>query len=351
MSEDIKKIIELALYAPSGENCQPWKFRVDKNVIELINVPERASSLYDWGQRASYLSHGAVIENIELASQELGYAVEIEIFPDKDNPEIVARVKLTKTEIKKDPLYNYIEKRSTNRKPYRDTLLTEEQIKEIVSCSKNNDIKILFIQDKKAKKALAEVGSTNESIMMSNKFLHNFFFSHVNWTKEEDEKKKIGFFIDTLELPPPAKIGFKIFKNWKITNLFNKIGLYKLIGKQNAKIYSSSSGIGIIIIKNMSPENFINSGKIMQRMWLTLTKMGLSLQPLTGVIFFMYKVLAKETEKFSEDQVKTIKKSYEKIKNIFNLEDSDIVAFMFRVGYAEKPSARSVRFNVEEVIT
>ena len=44
MIEDIKKIIEAAVQAPSGENCQPWRFEILNNNIKLFNVPERDQS-------------------------------------------------------------------------------------------------------------------------------------------------------------------------------------------------------------------------------------------------------------------------------------------------------------------
>ena len=87
--EEILKIIESAVYAPSGKNLQPWRFKIlrDKNVITRI------SSLIDsgkWLQRANciiavYLdasksydvikdnqSCGAAIQNMMLAAYSLG---------------------------------------------------------------------------------------------------------------------------------------------------------------------------------------------------------------------------------------------------------------------------------------
>ncbi len=58
--EDIKKILEMAVYAPSGENCQPWRFEVRDSKIDIFNLPERDQSLYNHGQMASYFAHGVL---------------------------------------------------------------------------------------------------------------------------------------------------------------------------------------------------------------------------------------------------------------------------------------------------
>ncbi len=36
--EDIKKILEAAVHAPSGENCQPWRFEINDREIRIFNL-------------------------------------------------------------------------------------------------------------------------------------------------------------------------------------------------------------------------------------------------------------------------------------------------------------------------
>ncbi len=46
-----------------------------------------------------------------------------------------------------------------------------------------------------------------------------------------------------------------------------------------------------------------------ERLWLTVAKLGLSLQPLTGVLFFTRGIEAGETSKFSPEQSPTARAS------------------------------------------
>jgi hypothetical protein len=364
MSDDIKQIISDAILAPSGENCQPWKFIFKKDaengvkIIDLILLSERDQSLYSWKQRASYMANGAVLENLTISAREHGYEPKIVLLPEKNNENLVARIELQKTETKKNPLYPFVVERSTNRKKYDTIILDTAQKQALLDCSDLSEkISVLFIEDSEKMKSLARAGSVNESVMMSNRSIHQFFFSHINWTKEEDDETKVGFFIDTLELPPPALAGFKLFKHWPVTNLLNKIGLSKMVGKQNADIYAASSGIGIITVPDLSAETFVRAGRVLERLWLTTTSLGLSFQPLSGLLFFMYRIMANDTERFSPTQVEAIKDAYANIRGIFGLtgsatetSDKPIVAFMFRIGHGGKPTARSARFSVEEVV-
>jgi len=79
--DDIKKILEAAVHAPSGENCQPWRFEISDDEIRVFNLPERDQSLYNHGQMASYVAHGALIGNIFVASPTFGYRARINLFP------------------------------------------------------------------------------------------------------------------------------------------------------------------------------------------------------------------------------------------------------------------------------
>lgn len=349
MKEDIRKILDSAILAPSGENCQPWKFIVNETTIKLYNVPEKDQSIYNWKQTGSFLANGAVIENIVIASSALGYKADLNLFPDNGDENFVAEINFSKTSPQKEELYQYIPLRVTNRKPYKDIPLTLQQIEEITSVASELSYgNVLLIQDKASREILGEAGSSNEKVMLNNKHLHQFFFDHISWNKEEDDEKKEGFFIDTLELPPPIKAIFRAFKNWRFMSLLNKLGFYKMIAKQNAKAYSSAPVIGILIAEGNTLKDYVMSGRVVQRIWLKITKEGLYLHPLAGQLYTWLTISAGETGNLSIEQIETIKAAYGNIEKVFDVKGKNI-SFMFRVGQADAPSAKSSRFTVDEV--
>ncbi|HEY4518745.1 MAG TPA: nitroreductase [Candidatus Paceibacterota bacterium] len=351
INQDIRKILEAAIEAPSGENCQPWRFRISPDEIQLFNNPISDQSLYNWGQRGSYVACGAALENIAIAGSAIGYRIDLELFSDPSSQNFVAKIKLIKQTSEDEPLYSYIARRATNRKIYQPTPLTDSEITTLRSSAGNiNSKHILLTCDPIKIKKLAIAGSGNERVMFNNQFLHNFFFSHINWNKSEDDKKKIGFYIKTLELPPPAKILFPIFRRWPIMSWLNRrLKLYQKIATQNAKTYASAPVFGIITADNSSPKSCVEAGRILERLWLTVTKLGLNLQPLTGVQFFMRRIEAGETDKFLPEQIQGIKKDYESIKEIFDLTD-EVVLLMFRIGRAAPPTARASRYPLDKFI-
>ncbi len=343
MRDAIQKILEIAVQAPSGENAQPWKFGIRDNQIHVFNIPERDQSPYNFRQRGSYVAHGTLLENILIASSALGFEAKFSLFPEKNDPDLVAVVSLHKSKPKNEPLYSYIVERATNRKPYKKTPLTSEERHAILNSVREiGGGKILLTEKREDIKTLSLVGSMNERLVLENEFLHNFLFSHINWTEKENHEKKLGFDIKTLELPLPARLGFKIFKHWSILKVLNNIGASKAVWKQNGNVYASSAAVGIVAVLGNENKDFVTTGRITQRLWLTATKLGLSLQPMTGILFFMQRILAENTEPFSASHVELIKESYENVRMVFRLQN-ETVPMMFRIGHSDPPTAQSLK--------
>ncbi|PIT92627.1 MAG: nitroreductase [Candidatus Harrisonbacteria bacterium CG10_big_fil_rev_8_21_14_0_10_42_17] len=351
MKDYLKNILEIAIHAPSGENCQPWRFKIEEDKVFIYNNPKSDESLYNFKQRGSLIAHGMLLENIAIASSVHGYQINIALFPHGDHLQnLVAVVEFQKTVVEHQSLYDSILKRVTNRKRYQRTALALEQRDSILRVGSGTGWgKIYLTEEHRHINTLARVGSMNERLVFENSSLHNFLFSHITWTKAEDNNKRVGFYIKTLEMPMPAKV-FRVFQSWSLVKALNRVGFSKTIWKQNAKTYSSSSAMGIIGFRGNSSKDFVLAGRLFQRLWLTTTKEGLSLQPLTGVLFFMQRILEGDYDHFSSHHVELIKSSYDHVVKIFGLSEDVAVPIMFRIGYGGHPSARASRFSLNELL-
>ncbi len=352
VAPELERILVAGNSAPSGENCQPWHFVVCGTTIEVHLLPERDQSAYSWGQRASYLASGAVIENIAIMASAERYRAEVQYFPNPSDEWHVATVVLTKdSTIEPDPLASFISKRISSRKPYKKDPLAGEECKALAKAAAHGEYgTLVLIETPEEVSRLGRVGSTNEEVMLASRSLHSFFFSHVSWTKEEDEKKKIGFYIKTLELPLPAQVMFKIFRHWSAMRVLSAIGFNRVIAKQNAATNASAAAMGALMVAGTEPLDFVKIGRTIERIWLTATSLGLSLQPLTGVLFFKLKINGGEWGVFSRREKNLIMNAYERASQIFKA-DGKHIAFMFRVGRGDAPSAHAIRFPLAEVVT
>lgn len=343
MRDDIQKIIADGILAPSGENCQPWKFEVKNNQICIFNVPEADTSLYNYNQKGSYVAHGALLENMAISAQQYGYRANVDLFPDSQKSDLVAIVNLDKDESKNDPLYQYLEKRCTNRRDFNGQKLTQEQKDILINTARETGLaEFIIIDDDQSLDNLGKALAVNERIIFENRKLHDFFYDHIIWKKEEQSQAG-GFYIETLEFLPHQLKGVKLFKNWFILKVLNKLaGVSKMIVKENAAKYTKSGTFGAIVVSGQTNKDFVNAGRAMQRVWLAAMALGLSVHPCTGVLYLHERINAGDTGAFSKKHLEIINNAYNDISDIFGLKGRT-APMLFRIGHADNPTARAVR--------
>lgn len=336
----IEKILAKAVQAPSGDNAQPWRFEAGGDAINVYNIPGKDYSPYNFRERGSYFADGALIENIIIAASALGYAVEQKLVSGAGDENLVARLTLSQNKISADALFASIEKRTTNRKPYSKRPLRPEHKSQILGAFESAGFGELRILEEPVQiKKFAELVSLSDQLIFEEKSIHDAIFNSIRWTKEAEEEKR-GMYIKTLELPPPARILFKMLKNWPTLAFLNHLGISRLIASQSAKGYASSSAIGIITMPDDANESYVKAGRAFERLWLTAARLDVSLQPVTALAYLAERVAAGDAAELSQNHAEKIITAKNRILGLFG-EPSGVIAMMFRMGYANAPSARS----------
>lgn len=347
----IKKILEAGVRAPSGENCQPWRFVVKDDELFIYNIPERDRSIYNFDQLGSCVAHGALIENIKIAASSFGYAVSIELFPPSSDSNCVANIEFTKdAALAADSLNEFINLRVSNRTPYQATPFSKSERETLsdVSTIPNFEGGVIFVEEPEKKEVLAKALSYADQLLFENSRLHDFLFEHIHWTLADAEKYKAGFYIKELGLAGPQEAVFKLLRSDAWLRFFRKIGFPKMAARSNIGLYSNVSALGVVTVKKNDKASFVNSGRMMERVWLTATQLGYSIQPLTAIIFFMQRVLADDAQDFPPEQIEGIRKSYAVIQAQFELSD-EIPAMLFRIGKGSPVSRQSLRQSPEVI--
>ncbi|MBI4359145.1 MAG: hypothetical protein HY577_00955 [Candidatus Nealsonbacteria bacterium] len=352
MEKIFKKIIGKAVWAASGDNSQPWRFVLENDGFYIFNLSDRDIPLYNWGQRGSLVAHGGLIENVKILASQEGYETKVNLFPDPDETDLVAQISLEKSEKKREPLADFIRERATNRRPYQNSALTDDQRQQLLmTVDEIGAGRLILLEDPAQRKLAAEASSVNEIIVLETPELHRQFFRHVVWTEKEERAKRTGLYVKTLEMTPPQELIFKLFSHWRAAQILNKLGFSKLVAKSNAELYATGAAMGAIIFTDNRAENFVLAGRLLQRLWLKATQMGMSLHPITGVLFLMQRILAQEVAGgLKPEQVEMIGRAHQKIVDLLGIrQDQGTIAMFFRLGFSQPPSAHSSRLQPEIV--
>lgn len=343
----MREILMAGIQAPSGENAQPWRFKIEGEKAYLFNRPEADRSLYNFLQHGSYVAHGALLENVRIAAASQGYETVVKLFPDKQAVDLVATIEFKKAAPKREPLYDAIPKRATNRKPYDGSPLSETEKRELLAGTEFS-VRLMLVEDREKIAALAKAASINETMLIRNKNVHDFFFSHVRWTPEENELQPNGFYIKTLELKPPQAAAFKLFRRWGAAKLAARLGMAGAIGGDNEKIYNTASAIIAVVAKGSAPEHLVRGGSALERAWLTATKLGLSVQPMAGALFLAEGATAGNRGSFSDEERADLEATRRTFYGTFGVDSAkEHIVLAFRVGRGGEPSARAARFPLD----
>lgn len=351
VKDDIKKIVGESLNAPSGSNSQPWKFKINDNVLEIYAFPEYDHPILNYHNRGTWIAHGALIENIAISARVAGYNTEIKIFPHWPDIKISSIIYFNATTKEKGALQEAIKDRCTNRKPYNPTPLSENQINNLKNIlDEQQQKRVIFVKENKKIKKLCKLLCINEVVTLENKKLHELFFKEILWKEKLARAGEKGLFLPTMELAKPKQLALRLVKNWNIMNFFNKLGFAKIIAKDNAKVFATAPLMGAIISSN-DERSFIEAGRIMERMWLKATDMKLSFHIISGVLFFWQSIKDDTIKALMEQSghVSLLENTYEDIKTTLG-NPSDIVSIMFRVGFSEKPTSLSYKKSIDELI-
>jgi nitroreductase len=122
---------EAFLLRPSTHNTQPWLFKIDDDTVELYADRMRALPVIDPDDRELTISCGAALLHLRIALRHFGYAGTIATFPDSDDPDLLARIRLGNKRdatIEEHALFDAIGKRRTNRHAFEKREVPETML-------------------------------------------------------------------------------------------------------------------------------------------------------------------------------------------------------------------------------
>ncbi|MCM2278620.1 MAG: nitroreductase [Oligoflexia bacterium] len=345
---DLTKLLEKAVSAPSGDNCQPWKFHVTDDQLRLFNLPERDTSVYNHGQKASYTAHGALLENLSIAAAQEGLSASISLFPDNGNPDHVATVRFAPGNPSDQPYYPFLERRTTNRRRFRKVPLQPHHERSLLDAGNDRalgrvSLHSSFPEPSSAHAAIVAAMALNDRTVFENPRLHAFLFEHLRWSKKEAEETRDGMDIATLELAPMDRLAFRILRRWNAVKIMNRFGLSRMIGLKARQQALSASAVGLIAIPGRRPEHYVNGGRLLQRLWLEATRQGMSFHLMGGAAMLLQMANAGECDRLTSEQSGRLLAADQRVRKECGIAETEALLATFRVGYSPPPSARSLR--------
>ena len=351
--EVIRYIIKAGIQAPSGDNAQPWKFSIKGNHIFLYLDRDADTSFFNVNQIASIISCGAVLENMRTAATRFGLEARIAYLPDAKDQNLMATIELGLADVPKDPLFDRIWSRHTNRKPYDKKPIPETILHELKDMAESvPGVKLHLVSNREQLKKIARIVYKADRIRTEHRPLHEHLGKMIRFTDADAREKGDGLPLKNLEAGFAGEAFLKITRPWKVMNVANRVGLGRMVALHSYQFLLNSSAVALLTVQGMGIEDFLRGGQVLERAWLSITQKGLSMQPMTAITLFWLRWQIEGENAFSEDHRRLLRETFEEYRKLFsNVSfEREGHVLLFRLGYGKEIKYRTYRKDVESFL-
>lgn len=343
---DVERILELARWAPSGDNTQPWRFEiVGEDHVAVHGFDTRDHCVYDLDGHPSQMAVGALLETIALAAGGHGLAARIERRPEAPETQPIFDVIFDPApDVPPDPLIPYIPYRSVQRRPMSVRPLTLRE-KQALEAAVGEDYRIVWLEGLRTKLRAARLMFDNAKLRLT---LPEAYLVHrdiIEWNARfsEDRVPDQALGLD----PLTVRLMRWVMGSWQRVEFFNTF----LAGTWAPRIQMDlipgiACAAHFAILARREPatiDDYVAGGRAMQRFWLTATKLGMQLQPeMTPLIFSRY---ARDHVAFSQKagMAERAERLSSQLADLLANDPVSHAVFMGRIGHGPAPAARSTR--------
>ncbi|MEO1766473.1 ThiF family adenylyltransferase [Thiobacter aerophilum] len=348
----MEQLIELARWAPSGDNTQPWRFQViDARHLVVHGFDTRDHCVYDLDGHASQLALGALLETLVLAAGHLKLRANIERRQGPDTHPTFDVALEPDAAIIPDPLAGFIRIRSVNRRPYSTRPLTTREKAEL-EAAVGPEWEVRWFEGWAARWRVAWLAFRNAHLRLTLPEAYAVHRDIIEWNARysTDRVPDQAIGLDPLTL----RLTRWVMTSWKRVRFFNRWLAGTLVPRLELDLLPGlACAAHFALIAKRAPQgvdDYIAAGRTVQRFWLAATRLGLQLQPeMTPVIFSRY---AREGRAFSAAphatrEAQAIRDAFDRLMG----SAAPRTLFLGRVGHAPVAFARSVRRPPKSLLT
>jgi hypothetical protein len=346
------QILDLARWAPSGDNTQPWRFEIRSNREILVHgYDTRDHCVYDLDGWASQLAHGALLETLTLAATRFGYRAQCAIASEEPNGHIVYRIALEADPgVGEDPLVSVIRERVVQRRPMSPERMSSEHRLALEDAVRPYTV---IWRDSWADRArIAGLCARNAHIRLTIPEAYAVHKAVIAWNCETSDDRLPAASLGA----DPVLLGVMrwVMASWERVSFFNRyLGgtvMPRFLMDFLPGVLCSGHFAILESSESRSTAERVAAGRAVQRFWLTATKLKLQLQPAyTPLVFARY---AREHRQFTqvEQANATACEIARRLEEIIGSGEALRTVFLGRIGPARAVKGRSLRLPIDRLM-
>jgi len=348
----LKRILDAARWAPSGDNTQPWRFEIvsDDHVV-VRTFDTRDHCVYDLDGRPSQLSVGALLETMQIAASGFGLSALFARRSGSPEEHPVFDVTLVADpSIVASELIPFIETRRVQRRALQTRAIRPEE-KARLEGNLPPGYQLRWLEGK-SRWSLAALLFSSAKIRLITREAFEVHSKVIEWNAKfsEDRIPDQAVGLD----PLTTRLMAWAMQDQRRVQFLNNFLAGTIVPRLQLDFLPAiACGAHIIILARSEPrgiDDYVAAGAAVQRFWLMATQLGLQHQPeMTPLIFSRY--IRKGINFTQNDKAVRIATSVSRrLGEIVGPEDLRRAVWMGRIGAGQPAEARSLRLPIEQLL-
>lgn len=290
--EQLMRMVEAAILAPSAENTQPWRFAIEDDRL-LVGIDRSRTLASDVDDMLTLTGIGAAIENAVIAARGMGleasvdYALSGKPRGVRDNEfEAIAEIATTPAEAH-DPLYPFLAQRCTTRRLTAAPIAPDVLQRLAAAAADFPEVRVDWLTRRAEIKPIAKLVGLGNRMRFEHEPFHREFYDNVRFTPEEVATTRDGLDVKTLQLPTGVGTILYALRIWKRMRAANAFGFSRAVARQAAAEVCCSGAVGVLTVDAASPECFLAGGRALERIWIATAAAGLGFHPTASLPVFL----------------------------------------------------------------
>jgi len=346
----IEQVLDLARWAPSGDNTQPWRFEITGERSCIVHAFDtRRHCVYDLTGGPSQIAVGAMLETARIAATGLGLHASIDRLASDDEQPLFAITLAGDPTSPPDPLIPFITQRCTHRRPYSRRPLTDGE-KQALQASVGPLYTLAWLEGPR-RAEVARLLFASARIRLTIPEAYEVHRSIIEWGARYSETR----------IPDQAvgmdPVGLALMrwamKSWPRTRLLSVYLGGTLLPRLQLDLLPGLGCAAHVVLLAPRPaasvDDYLGAGAAVQRLWLTATKLGLRHQPeLTPLIFSGYHSAG---VRFTSEPkaVAAAGAVHRRLSSLVEPHLLERAVWLGRLGAAPLPKARSTRRSLSDL--
>lgn len=347
----VEQILDLARWAPSGDNAQPWRFElVDESQFVVHGHDTREHCVYDLDGRPSQISLGALIETAAIAASRHGLVLHSRCRPGLAESRPTFDIRLSPTPgLLVDPLWRAIPERSVQRRALSRRPLTAQQ-RQTLQAAVGPDYELLWFEGRQ-RWDWARLLWANAGLRLR---LPEAFETHrsvIEWdarfSKTCIPDQALGIDSMTIAIMRGA------MASWSRVEFMNRwLGgtlMPRVLMDWVPALACAAHMAMLAKTPPTSTDDYVASGRAVQRFWLCTTQLGLQHQPAATPLVFSRYVREGRTFTAHAGKRQLAESLATKLDQMLDRR-ADRAVWLGRIGSGQRAESRSVRRPLKDLL-